>query len=280
MARRLVRAAFVILTLAFFVAQFANGAGRIAVDTAPGMGRIGGAVVLLVAGQVLVGEALVSLAAPGIGAGPARRAFHLTHPSKYIPAGVAQAAGLTIALRRAGLSTGSALATWALHTLAVVLGGVGAGLVVGGGAGWPMFWAVLGVATLLSFSRSLIVVVLTRVGRVVEAAQTVASTMPSQARLSACLAANAAGLVLHGVAFAVLIDGSAASAAIAIAAYALAHGLATATPLPGGLGAREALLFAFAASDDDITLTGVVLVRLLLMVVEAGFALASVQRSG
>ena len=84
--------------------------------------------------------------------------------------------------------------------------------------------------------------------------------------------------MLHGAAFALLVAGSITSVATAIAAYAIAQSLATATPLPGGLGAREALLFAFAASDDDVTLTGVVLVRLLLIGIEALLALASVRR--
>jgi uncharacterized membrane protein YbhN (UPF0104 family) len=275
MARRLVLVGFVAATVAFLAIQFSNGVGRLTWDAVPSAGQLAAAAALLLAGQLLIGEALVALSAPVTGSNAVRRGFHVTQPSKYIPVGVAQGAGLTVVLRRAGMSTSAAITAWGLHTSSVVLSGVGLGLMVGGLDAWPIPLVALGAAVLCGYNRPLITTVLRQVPRLVRAAPSLETAVPDQARLCRCLAATGTGLILHGAAFALVINGSTTSVATAIAAYLTAHSLATATPLPGGLGAREALLLAFLASDD---LTGVVLVRLLLMGIEAILALASIRR--
>ena len=88
-----------------------------------------------------------------------------------------------------------------------------------------------------------------------------------------CTALAAIAVGLHSVGFAILVRSADLDVTLlgAVAAYALAFGVSVATPLPGGLGAREAVLLAVLVVDEATLLVPVVLVRLLLVGIECGF---------
>lgn len=260
--------ALVVVTIAFFARQFSTGLATLDTDALPSSARLVVAVVLLVVGQVLLGEGLVAVAPQPATARQARVAFHSTQPMKYVPVGIAQAASLTVILRRSGARSGHAAAAWMIDAGAVVLAGVVVGLAVGVVRGWPLWFLPFAVLPVLVMWRPALAAVLEQLARVVPLVS-ILGELPSQVALWRCLAASGAGLALHGVAFAVLVSHLGPSVAASISAYALAQGLATATPLPGGLGVREALLLGFLSADESSVLTSVVLVRLLLMGVEA-----------
>lgn len=266
-ARNALVLTLVVVTIAFFTRQFSGGLASLSSDALPGVGRIVIAVLLLVAGQVLLGEALVAIAPIPATARQARMAFHSTQPTKYIPIGIAQAASLTAVLHRFGTRRGHAAASWLIDAGAVVLAGVMVGLTIGVGRGWPLWSLPLAALVGLIMWRPVLTAVLERLARRIPLILKFGE-IPGQAALLGCLAASGAGLALHGAAFAVLVTPLGPSTAAAISAYALAQGLATATPLPGGLGVREALLFGILDAEDGSVLTSVVLLRLLLMSVE------------
>ena len=61
---------------------------------------------------------------------------------------------------------------------------------------------------------------------------------------------------------------------LAVAAYTLAFGVSVATPLPGGLGAREAIIVGVLSGTQATLIVPVVLVRLILIGVEVLLLLA------
>lgn len=265
--RRVLVGVLALATVGFFVQQLRSGVAEISSTALPGPTRIAVALALLLVGQVLIGEALLPLLRSAHPTNASRAAFHGTHVTKYIPAGFAQGVGLVLALERVGVRRGEATIGWVLHTVTVIVAGIGTGLAISVAGGWSPAFLLPAALTLVLIWRSMLQRVLTalatrvaRIGR--------AGPLPTQGRLLRAWATNAAGLTLHGLAFAVLAHDLRIGVAGAAGAYLLSQALATMTPLPGGLGAREALLTLFTSGADPDILTSVVLVRVLLMIVE------------
>lgn len=265
--RRATIAVLIVATVAFFAIQFSKGLASLDSNALPGLGRTGAVVLLLVLGQLFIGEALVAISPTPTTPRQARIAFHITQPAKYVPVGIAQAAGLTVVLSRFGARRGHAAASWVFHTGFVVLAGVGVGISFGVAGGWPLWILPLAVGIPLATWHPALDAVLRRLADRVPMTAKLGGP-PSQGALLRSLGANSIGLALHGAAFALLVAPLDPGVATAIAAYALAQGLATATPLPGGLGVREALLLGLLNAGDSSVLTSVVLIRVLLMSVE------------
>lgn len=266
-----------VVSAVFIAVQLADGWSRLGDESLPGAPSIAAAVVLLALGQLAIGEAMV-VAAPGLLTRATRRwAFHFTQPAKYVPGGVAHVAGVVTALVGRGASTSAAGMLWVVHTGSVIVAGVSVGLLLSPAFGWPWPVALLGVAVPLVLARPVLSVVADRAGRSVQRLREV--EVPPQRNLSGCLALTAVGVVLHGGAYAVLAAQGDDTAVASLAAYALALGVSVATPLPAGLGAREAILLGLATTPAGEAIVPVVLVRLLLVAVEVVFwFVASIRR--
>lgn len=277
--RRVLVGLLALATLGFFAQQLRTGVATISSTALPGPGRIVASVALLLTGQVLIGEALSPLLRAVHPPRNARTAFHATHVAKYIPAGLAQGVGLVLALERLGVRRSEATIGWVLHTAIVIVAGIGTGLALSVAGGWSPVFLVPAALSLALIWRSMLQRALTilatrvaRIGRV--------GPLPTQGQLLRAWATNAAGLMLHALAFAILAHDLRIGVASAAGAYLLSQALATMTPLPGGLGAREALLTLFTSGSDPDILTSVVLVRVLLMIVEALLTAVGLARMG
>lgn len=278
--RRALVAALALASAVFVVIQLTNGWSRISDEPLPESAPIAATIVLLALGQLWIGEGMVAL---GMGAGrPADRrwAFHATQPAKYVPMGVAHAAGVVTALVSRGVPRLTAGVLWAIHTGSLVVVGVSLGLLGSPVFGWPVVLAFVGLCLPLVLNRRLLTVALGRTSRFVSALSR-PSLVPRQRQLIRCGLWVATGMILHGAAYAVLADASGIDQApiALVAAYCLALGVSIATPLPGGLGAREAILLALSTAPAGSALIPVVLTRLLLVGVELAFwVIASARR--
>ena len=266
----------------FIALQLADGWSRISGSPLPGSLPIAGAVVLLGLGQLAIGEAMVALGAGSGTPGDRRWAFHVTQPAKYVPMGVAHAAGVVTALVSRGIPRLPAGVLWAVHTGSLVVVGVSLGLFGSSSFGWPTAIAFLGICVPVCLDRHVLTFVLAQAGRFADVLKR-PTLVPPQGQLTRCGVLAAAGVLLHGLAYALLVDASGIddTPAAAVAAYCLALGVSIATPLPGGLGAREAILLALSSAPAGEALVPIVLVRLLLVGVELVFWLvASSRRPG
>ncbi|MEM7140944.1 MAG: hypothetical protein AAF548_07910 [Actinomycetota bacterium] len=274
--RRLVVAALAILSSLFLALEIRDGWAEVGGEQFPGAGWLLAAVGVLALGQIVIGEAMATLPAEPTRASERRRAFHLTQPAKYVPAGIAQAAGVVVALVGRGATRPSALVVWAVHTGSLIVAGVAVGLLTAPALGWSPFVVVPGALVLAVVGRPIIAWVAVRVGRLLGASLEI----PSAADVGRCFAAASVGVALHGLGFAALVRGAGleVGAMEAVAAYTLAFGISVATPLPGGLGAREAIIVAVLAPSETVLIVPVVLVRLLLIAIE--FALLVIARLG
>jgi len=237
----------------------------------PGVGWLLVAIVALALGQFVVGEAMVVLeASPSTGA-QRRWIFHTAQPAKYVPFGIANAAAVVLGLCARGVPSRIATLVWAIHSLALALVGVAVGLIAGPALGWSAAVSALGVILLLAVAPPIFGRVLRVAGRVVGA--DLSASLPASRSIVTCTALAAIAVGLHAVGFAILVRGADLDVTLlgAVAAYALAFGVSVATPLPGGLGAREAVLLAVLVVDEATLLVPVVLVRLLLVGTECGF---------
>ncbi|MEM9467149.1 MAG: hypothetical protein AAGA90_17385 [Actinomycetota bacterium] len=268
MSRRvLIVAALAVVSAAFLAVEIRDGWGDLSGEQFPAPGWFVLAVVLLAAGQVVIGEAMAALPAPPTTAADRRRTFHLTQPAKYVPAGVAQAAGVVVVLVGRGASRSASAVVWIIHTGSLVVAGVAVGLVTAPALGWSPLLVVPGVAVTLAVSRPVLRPIFARVGRWggVDALEA-----PPSVALGGCLGAAIVGVALHGLGFAALVRGADLDVGTveALAAYTLAFGVSVATPLPGGLGAREAIILAVLGAAESVLLVPVVLVRLVLIGIE------------
>ncbi len=237
----------------------------------PGFGWLLVAIIALVVGQFVVGEAMVALDAVPSTAAQRRWIFHTAQPAKYVPLGIANAAAVVLGLSARGVPRRVATLVWAIHSLALALVGVAVGLIAAPALGWSAGVSVLGVTLLLAVAPPIFGRVLRVAGRVVGV--DLRASLPASRSIVTCAALAAIAVGLHGVGFAVLVRSIDLDVGLlaAVAAYMLAFGLSVATPLPGGLGAREAVLLAVLVVDEATLLVPVVLVRLLLVGTECGF---------
>ena len=265
--RRLLIAALAVASVAFVALEVRDGWTDVDGEQLPGVGWLVASTGLLLVGQVAIGEALGSLAAMPTSRSDRRRAFHLTQPAKYVPAGIAQAAGVVTVLVGRGASRAGAIAVWIVHTAALILAGVGVGLVLSPAFGWTPTIVVVGLLAPLVLSAPVLRPVF---GRVAGALGVDDLAVPAASQLAGCTALAIAGIGLHGLGFAMLVEGAGLDVGRieAVAAYALAFGVSVATPLPGGLGAREAIIFGLLSAAQAALIVPVVLVRLLLIAIE------------
>jgi uncharacterized membrane protein YbhN (UPF0104 family) len=266
------------VSAAFVALEVRDGWGDVSGAQMPGAGWLVLAVGVLAAGQLAIGEAMATLPAASTDIGDRRWAFHLTQPAKYVPAGVAQAVGVVVVLVDRGAGRAAALVVWMVHTGSVIVAGLMVGLVTAPALGWSPLVALLGVVLGGVISRPVLGPVFDRAGRVFGASELV---VPPAGALGRCLVAALVGVTLHGLGFALLVDGASLDIGLteAIAAYTLAFGISVATPLPGGLGAREAIIFGLLAASEETLIVPVVLVRLLLIAIELGLFVVARTRS-
>jgi len=251
--------------------EVAEGWGELGAQHVPGPGWLLAAVVTLAVGQFLIGEAMVVLEAAPSTAAQRRWVFHSAQPAKYVPFGVANAAVVVLGLSARGVSRRVATRVWAIHTLSLVIAGVAVGLILSLGLGWPDAWSALGLLLLVAFTPPIFGRVLRLSGRV--AGVDLSASFAVSPSIWSCVALTAVAINLHAVGFAILVRSADLDVTLlgAVAAYALAFGVSVATPLPGGLGAREAIILAVLVVDEATLLVPVVLVRLVLVAVECAF---------
>ena len=120
--RRALILALAAASAVFIAVQLNDGWGRIRDEPLPGVLPIVGVVALLALGQVALGEAMVALGAGGTTPFDRRWAFHISQPAKYVPIGVAHAAGSVTALTGRGAARVTAGVLWAVHTGTLVIG--------------------------------------------------------------------------------------------------------------------------------------------------------------
>lgn len=251
--------------------EVAESWGELGTRHVPGPGWLLAAVVICAVGQFLVGEAMVVLEAVPSTAAQRRWVFHSAQPAKYIPLGVANAAGVVLGLSARSVSRRLATQVWAIHTLSLMLAGLSVGLILSPALGWPAAWSVLGLMLLSAFTPPIFGRVLRLTGRV--AGVDLSASLAASPSIWSCVALVAVGINLHAVGFAILVRSADLDVTLlgAVAAYALAFGVSVATPLPGGLGAREAIILAVLVVDEATLLVPVMLVRLVLVGVECAF---------
>lgn len=270
--RRIVVALLAVASAVFLAVEISDSWDELDGAQLPGAGWFVLAIGVLAVGQVVIGEAMAALPAEPTSASDRRSAFHLTQPAKYVPAGIAQAAGVVVVLVGRGASRSGALAVWVVHTGSLVVAGLAVGLVTAPALGWSPAVVVPGILVLAVISRPVLGPVFTRVGGLFD----VALEVPSTPALMRCLTAAIVGVALHGLGFAVLVHGASLDVGVveAVAAYTLAFGVSVATPLPGGLGAREAIIVGVLSGTQATLIVPVVLVRLILIGVEVLLLLA------
>lgn len=270
--RRVLIVALAAASAVFIAVQLTDGWSRIEDRPLPAVAPIAVAVVLLGIGQLAIGEGMVAVGAGAATPADRRWAFHVTQPAKYVPLGVAHAAGSVTALVSRGVTRLTAGVMWAVHTWSLVVVGVSLGFFGSPSFGWPAALALVGLCLPLGLNRRLLTWLLRHSSRLV-AVLGRPTLMPPQRQLTACGIWVACGALSHGLGYAVLVDASGIdqSPVASVTAYALALGVSIATPLPGGLGAREAILLALSTAPAGEALVPIVLVRLLLVGVELVF---------
>jgi len=235
----------------------------------PDIGPLALAVVLLGVGQVLIGEAFVVVGPNPPAAADRRWAFHLTQPAKYIPGGIAQPAGLVTVLMRRGASSVATAMSYVVIVAALVIAGISLGLVLSPALEWWLPIIAAGLVLPFLLLRPVLVIVVRLAARIVPVNRP-EEQLPAQGSLLRCLTGCVIGVGLHACAYAVLVDavGGDTAPMASVASYSLAAGVSIATPLPGGLGAREALLIGLADLTGSASLLAIALIRVLLIGVE------------
>lgn len=272
--RRWVRAVLpglLLAGLAFLLVRLQASAHDLEQASWPGAAAVGAALGLGFAGQVLFGLGWDRLL-PDVGDHRALAwSFHGTQPVKYVPLGIAQPVGQVGVLRDLdlGVDVGGGALAWVGQVLTMVSAGVllGAGLVFVTDDEWWRGLAALGVvAAPVLVARPVQVAVLGWLGRRARRVPP-AEAVPPQAALLEAWALAAVALALHGTAFALLAAGEGDPIRLVLA-YSVSTALSVATPLPAGLGVREALVVATSGLAAPAALGAALLLRVVLLVVE------------
>jgi len=243
----------------------------------PGAGTIALVVGLALVGQVAFGLGWDRLLPSVRDRTGLAWSFHGSQPAKYVPVGVAQPLGQIALVRRLGVERGPAAVAWACQIATIVTAGVllGAPLaLVEDGPRWLRLTA-LGLLAPVLVARPVLAAALGAARRVLRRVPEV-TTLPGQGALLEAFLASLVALALHATAFALVAQRSGGPGLVRLgAAYALATGLSVATPVPAGLGVREAIIIAAAGLPAAAALAAALLFRVVLLAVELGlFALA------
>lgn len=222
---------------------------------------------LLVTGQAIIGYGWRRLLPAITDPVTSMWTFHATQPGKYLPLGIGQAVGQVALVRDLGVPLRSAVASWASHVAMLVVGGcaVGALLVVPPGTG-TLRWVFLAGLLAVAVAHRSVLGVAIGAGARLTSRLPAPSDLPGQRALIDALAASIAFMLLHGLGYAVLVDGwepTWTRLLSLIGAYALSAGLSTATPLPAGLGAREALLVLLSGLNAPTAIAAAVAHRVI-----------------
>jgi hypothetical protein len=198
-------------------------------------------------------------------------AFHASQPGKYLPIGIGQAAGQVALARDLSVPVRTAVAAWGAQTLTIVAAGITVGsLLVFQRELEHLRWlGLLGPLGLLAAWRPALAAVVGFGARFTRRLPD-ADDLPSQRRLLDAFGTALVFFVFQGIAFAILLgtaDDPAAWLAL-VGASAMAAGLSTATPLPAGLGVREALLVLFCPGDAGLVIAAAVVLRVSSFAVE------------
>jgi len=260
--------AVVLVGVALAGAEFAGSLGDADVGS-PGVGTW-----LATGALVTLGQSVLSASWPRLVGRPddwraLTQIFHVTQPAKYVPAGVAQILGLVALTTDRGVPTARATAGWVAHALSLVAPGIaiGSGIALVT-SGW---WRLLGLGLLapVVLDRRLLAVAIDK-GRGLIKRLPDASTLPTRRSLIEAGLAGAIFMLTHGAGYAVLADalGAEVSPIRSVCAYALAVSVSIVTPMPGGLGVREAVLVASAGAPPEVTLAAALLLRVALITME------------
>jgi hypothetical protein len=244
------------------------------------------AIGLLLVGQVVLGYGWRRLVPEIRDPVASMWAFHASQPGKYLPLGIGQAAGQVVLARDLAVPLRTAIAAWGAQTIIIIAGGVTVGtlLVLQPGLG-PIRWLGLaGPLGLLAGWRPTLVAVVGLGARVTSRLPD-AADLPPQRRLVDAFGTALVFFVFQGIAFATLLGAEGLAGWLGlVGAYAMAAGISTATPLPAGLGIREALLVLFCTTDPAVTIAAAVVLRVSAFAVEvallAAFGLVLAARRG
>lgn len=241
------------------------------VDT-PARGEVVVAVGLLLLGQAAVGFGWHRLVPAISDPVESMWSFHATQPGKYLPFGIGQAVGQVALASDLGVRPHAAIASWASHVAMIVVAGTTSGvLVVANPHLGPLRWfALLGLFTPILVHRSVLERVV-GVGSRFTSRLPAPSDLPAQRGLTEAFLSGAVFMVSHGLAFALLLGGIDQELATWIGftgAYGLAAGLSIASPLPAGLGVREALLVLLTHTAVPATIAAAIVLRVAAFAAE------------
>jgi uncharacterized membrane protein YbhN (UPF0104 family) len=238
----------------------------------PSLGTTVAAMCLLAAGQATVGygwRRLVPVLSDPVAS---MWTFHATQPGKYLPLGVGQAVGQVALARDLGLPLRTAVAAWASHVAMIIAAGgvVGTLLVLHPSLGGVRWLALGGILAGTAVHRSVLQHIVGAGARFTDRLPS-PDDLPSQRCLAEAFFASVGFMVLHGLAFALLLPGSDRGSAGwlgLIGAYGIATGSSIASPFPAGLGVREALLVLLAGAGAAATIAAAIVLRVATFTVE------------
>lgn len=230
------------------------------------------AVVLLLAGQLVLGYGWRRLVPTLADPVHSMWTFHASQPGKYLPLGVGQALGQVALAREAGMPARQAMAGWASHTLMIVAAGITVGsLVVINPDLGPWRYLAAGGLLAIASTRRPVLARIVGAGARFTSRLPAAADLPGQRALTEAYLSAVAFMVLDGLAFAVLLDGfrnGPGSVIGLVGAYGMAMGLSIVTPLPAGLGIREAILVLLSGVGAAPTIAAAVVIRVSTFGVE------------
>ncbi len=256
--------------LAFLRTLDAAGAGAV-----PPGAVLAGVLAVAVASQVLGAWGWLGLVGGRGDEGLLRSSFHASQLAKYVPVGLAQAAGQIALARRAGMAAADATFSWIVLGLltgaAGLVVGVGAALVDNGLDGTQRLALALGPLAAVAVSRP----VLARVhGWLARRWRTLGErvAVPPQEGLWRCFVTRLAWILAQGGAFASILRSLAPVPLVtAVTAFALAFALGLAVVVvPSGVAVREAVLVVALApfAPGAVVVTAAVWHRLVVIAAE------------
>jgi glycosyltransferase 2 family protein len=276
---RLLRGLLVIaalVALGFALVRATEDAGQVPL---PGMDRLAVAGALLAVGMAAATSAWSRLL-PDVRFSDVLPGYSLAQLAKYIPGSVWQGVGQVADAQRFGVPATVATVAFVAQSLLQVTTAATVGalaLLAPELPGWLIVCAAAGPLTLLLLDRRWLAAAMRRLAAVSRRLDPGALEPPSQGALIAAAVRCIVCILALAGGFVVLLPGSLVGGDVAgaIGVFALAWVIGfVLIPLPAGLGVREFVLVVGLAGSQtpaDV-LTASVVARLLLIVVEGGYA--------